>query len=300
MNRWGVLSEKQKNIVRKHIFCYTLLLIPIIHFIIFWVCVNVHSLILPFQDEKTGAFTWGNFRYIIDMFQTDELLIPLKNTHIYYVQGITTSFIIAPLFAYFLYKKIVGYKIFNFIFMIPMMVSGVIMIIIYKNMVSVDGPVGILYEKLTGEVMSPLLYSDKTATGTIVAYGIWTGFGLNLILFTGAMVKISPEIIESAQLEGIGFLREFFSIELPLIWPTLSIQLLLSANGVFSASGPILYFTEGAYKTSTINFWFYVNVIRDGNYERASALGILLTLAGVPITIVVAILRKKLQTDATY
>lgn len=295
------LSDRKKNEIRKHIFCYSLLIIPLVHFFIFWVLVNVRSLILPFQHEVTGSFTMVNFSQIFDMFKAGgELVIALKNTVLYYVQHMATAFMIAPLFAYFLFKKILGYRIFNLVFMIPMMVSSIIMITIYKNMVSIDGPLAFLIDKLFGAEFPPLLYDDKTATGTIIGYCIWTGFGMNLILFSGAMAKIPPEIIESVQLDGITFFREFISIELPMIWPTLSITLLLSVNTIFSSTGPIIYFTQGMYNTYTINYWFYANVIVLGNYEKAAALGMCLTIAGAPLAVIVAIVRKKLKTDVTY
>ena len=295
------LTDKRKTAIAKHVFCYTLLIVPIIHFCIFWLAVNINSFILPFQDEITGQFTLDNFKYIFALFEKGgELVLALKNTILYYIQHMITAFVIAPLFAYFMFKQILGYKIYNLIFMIPMMVSSIVMINIYKAMVGADGPISLFYEALTGEVMPFLLYEDATATGTIIAYCIWTGFGMNLILFSGAMAKIDPAIIESAQLEGVTFMKEFFLIELPMIWPTLSITLLLSVNTIFSSSGPILYFTNGMYKTYTINYWFYANVIVLGNYQKASALGLCLSFAGAPLAVIVAILRKKIQTDVSY
>ena len=301
MTKTKFLTDKRKTAIAKHIFCYTLLIVPIVHFCIFWLAVNINSFILPFQDEITGEFTFDNFKYIFALFEKGgELVLALTNTLKYYVQHMITAFVIAPLFAYFMFKKIVGYKIYNLIFMIPMMVSSIVMIKIYKAMVGEEGPISMLYERIFGETMPFLLYEPETATNTIIAYCIWTGFGMNLILFSGAMAKIDPGIIESAQLEGVTFMKEFFLIELPMIWPTLSITLLLSVNTIFSSTGPILYFTNGMYDTYTINYWFYANVIVLGNYGKASALGLCLSFAGAPLAVIVAILRKKIQTDVAY
>lgn len=294
-------ATKRRNAISKHIFCYSLLLVPIIHFIIFWLLVNVNTLLLPFQQEKTGSFTWDNFKYIFTLLGAGgELQVALLNTLRYYIQHMLTAFVIAPLFAYFLYKNILGSKLFNILFMLPMIVSGIVMISIYKTMVGADGPISVLYEKITGNSMPFLLYDDSSATATIIAYCIWTGFGMNLILFSGAMVRIPTEIIESVQLDGIGFFKEFFTIELPLIWPTLSITLLVSVNTIFMSTGPILYFTQGMYKTYTIHYWFYANVIVLGNYNKAAALGILLSAAGAPAAIIVAVIRHKFKTDVKY
>ena len=299
--RSDIQRIKKMNKVKEYAFFYSLLLIPISHWLTFWVYVNLNSFLLPFQDTITREFTWANFEFVFELFKTGgELEIAFKNTLIYYISGLIQSIVIALLFSYFLFKKILGYRIYAVVFMLPSIISGVIMISIYKNLLGANGPIPMLYEKLTGETMPFLLYSEKTATWTIVAYGVWIGFGMNLILYSGALAKIPPEVIESAQLDGVGFFREFISIEFPMIWPTISITLLLGVNGIFMASGPILMFTEGMYETMTIDYWFYEKVIMENNYGVASAFGLLLTLAGAPLTIFVQWIRHKLPSDVQY
>lgn len=299
--RSDIQRIKKMNKMKEYAFFYSLLVIPILHWLTFWVYVNLNSFLLPFQNIITREFTWANFEFVFELFKTGgELEIAFKNTLIYYISGLIQSFVIALLFSYFLFKKILGYRIYAVVFMLPSIISGVIMISIYKNLLGANGPISMLYEKLTGETMPFLLYSEKTATWTIVAYCVWIGFGMNLILYSGALAKIPPEVIESAQLDGVGFFREFISIEFPMIWPTISITLLLSVNGIFMASGPILMFTEGMYETMTIDYWFYEKVIMENNYGVASAFGLLLTLAGAPLTIFVQWIRHKFPSDVQY
>ena len=116
-----------------------------------------------------------------------------------------------------------------------------------------------------------------------------------VILFSGAMAKIPNEIVEAANLDGVGFFREFLEIELPMIMPTVLVQLLFSVSGVLMASGPILLFTEGMYETTTISYWFYEKVFIDGDYGVASAFGLLLTLVSMPLVLYVNHLQKKVE-----
>ena len=212
--RSDIQRIKKMNKVKEYAFFYSLLLIPILHWLTFWVYVNLNSFLLPFQDTITREFTLANFEFVFELFKTGgELVIAFKNTLIYYISGLIQSFVIALLFSYFLFKKILGYRIYAVVFMLPSIISQVIMISIYKNLLGANGPIPMLYEKLMGETMPFLLYSEKTATWTIVAFGVWLGFGMNLILYSGALAKIPPEVIESAQLDGVGFFREFISIE---------------------------------------------------------------------------------------
>lgn len=282
--------------IKMNVFCYALLIVPIIHWAILWLGVNAQSLVLPFQDEDTGKFTLKYFDIIIESFKAGgTLTIALKNTLIYFVASLVTGYLLSLFCSYFLYKKIKGYRFFTVILMIPSIVSSVVLITIYKNFInSANGPLKLFFDMFNWKLPS-LLYQEETATATIVFYTMFMGLGGNLILFSGAMAKIPPEIVEAAQLEGIGFFRELFTIELPLIMQTVLVLLLFSVMNVLGASGPILVFTQGKYNTQTITYWFYENVIVAHNYNLASAFGLCLSLVSVPLVIVCQWLRNKLE-----
>ena len=287
---------RRMEIFKTNLFCYALLIVPIIHWVILWLGVNAQSLVLPFQDEDTGAFTLKYFDIIIESFKAGgPLAIALKNTLIYFVASLVTGYLLSLFCSYFLYKKIKYYRFFTVILMIPSIVSSVVLIAIYKNFInSANGPLKLLFDAFQWRLPS-LLYQDETATATIVFYTMFMGLGGNLILFSGAMAKIPPEVVEAAQLEGIGFFKELFTIELPLIMQTVLVLLLFSVMNVLGASGPILVFTQGKYKTQTITYWFYENVIVAHNYNLASAFGLCHSLVSVPLVLVCQWLRNKIE-----
>ena len=277
----------------------------LVHFAVFWVYVNLDSFALAFIDKNTGL--WNNFAYF-KLFLNDlaagaqsELLGNLKNTLKYFFVNSVCQLPLAMFLAYFLYKKIMGGGFFMTIFIIPMIISTVVLAAIYQHAVSESGYIGMLYAKMTGvgEDFS-LLANVSTATPTILIFCVWTGFGLNLIMFNGAMTRIPASVVESAELEGVGFWRELFSITVPMIWPTLSVLMLLSVTSVFTATGPIILFTGGKAETSTIDFWMYANVVMDKEYNLASALGMMLTVASLPIFLLVSWIRRKFSTDVAY
>lgn len=296
-----ITAEKKKaNRTEKlkiDVFCYALLILPIINWIVFWLMVNVDALILPFQDKETGAFTWGYFKVIIEGFKSGgTLAIAFKNTLVYFFTGLITGYLLSLFCSYFLYKKIVAYRFFTIILMIPAIVSSVVLISIYKNFInSTNGPLANIILKLFNYKLPPLLYQETTATATIVFYTMFMGLGGNLIIFSGSLSKIPPEIVEAAQIEGVGFFREMFTIELPLILHTILVLLLFSVMNVLGSTGPILVFTQGKYATQTISYWFYENVIASSNYNLASAFGLCLTLVSVPLVIVCQWLRNRIE-----
>ena len=154
--------------------------------------------------------------------------------------------------------------------------------VIFKQILAPGGAIGALSQRLTGDVI-PFLTDSRYATATIWAYYVYINLAGNLIYFTGAMSNIDSEIIEAGKIDGTTLTTELMRLVIPLIWPTLSTMILFKFVGIFGSSGPVMLFTQGAYKTSTFSFWLYELVYYSQNYYYSSALGILLTLATAPI-----------------
>ena len=113
-----------------------------------------------------------------------------------------------------------------------------------------------------------------------------------MLLFIGAMSRVPIEVLESAKLEGCGPFREIVSIIAPLIWPTISTILILSAAGFLGASGPILPFTQGEYGTMTLAYYTFALVSgtsgsTENGYYLASAIGLCMTAISFPLAMVV-------------
>lgn len=287
---------------RQTIFLFCMLILPVANWLVFWLYVNLSSIALAFQDARTGAFTWNNFIWFWESLTSPhgDIGIAVENTFKYFG---TSLFIIMPLallISYFLYKQIVGYKMFRVIFYLPAIVSGVAMVAVYVNFINPNGPLN-EFLNLFGKEIPPEGYLARpdTATNAIIIYTIWTGFCTNILLFCGAMVRVPIEVLESAALEGCGPFRELIQIILPMIWPTVSTQIIFLFTGIFSASGPILLFgTQGEYETTTIAFWIFIEVYsgKESAYNLVSASGLVFTVVGVPIILFIRWLMEKIPS----
>ena len=291
-------SEMKKNKKKEIFFLVAMLAIPVINWLVFWLYVNASSIALAFQDARTGMFTFNNFVIFWENLTMPggEIGIALRNTLIYF--GVSL-FVIMPLsliMSYFLYKKILMYKFFRVIFYMPAIISGVALVAVYTNFINPAGPLSYIF-KLFGQVIPPegLLARPSTATATIVGYCIWTGFSSYILLFSGGMARIPTEVLESARIDGSGAFRELIQIILPMMWPTISTQIVLLFTGIFSASGPILLFTNGNFETTTISFWIFQQVYGDAlsSYNIVSATGLVFTILGVPIILFIRWLMEK-------
>lgn len=301
----GKEGKTFKNTVSRTrgVFLVSMLAIPILHFCVFYIYLNLSSFTIAFQDMQ-GGFTFNNFVMMWDSLTTDggELAIALKNTLLYFGNSVLIVFPLNLFVSYFFYKKIWGYKFFRIVFYLPAIISSVVMVAIYTEFIKPTGPLGVILKQLGVDVpLRGYLGQDSTATWAIIIYCTWTGFTGNVLLFSGAMARIPIEVIEAARLDGCGVLREVGQLIIPLIWPTMSTMLLLTLTGMLSSGGPILLFTGGRYETTTLSFWIFSKVYYGGSggtgfYGLVSAMGMFFTVIMVPLILLARWLMEKVPS----
>ncbi len=295
-----ILSVK----VKRKIFIICMLTLPVANFFVFWVYTNFSSILLAFQTPKDGEIQWGfaNFAKMIKDFSTagQGLSIAIKNTFIYFFASNLITLPLSFLLSYFLYKKVLGYRVFRVIFYLPSIISSLVLVSAFKYFINVDAPLDVLFQKLFGKGVPHFLHDSDYATKTIVFYSVFWGLGGNLILFSGAMANIDSGIVEAAKIDGANMITEMLRIVVPLMWPTLSTVLTFSFMGIFNSSGPILAFTQGAYETQTLNYWIYSEVAYSASYYYPSAVGLVLTCIGAPIALFMRWLLSRRIDDLEY
>ena len=286
--------------IRKTAFIISALIIPIINILVFWVYCNFESFVIAFEHFTPNGveYDFSNFKYVFDELQnpSSKIVESIFNTLKYFALNMLVTIPISYLFAYFIYKKILGFKVYRYVFFLPSIVSAVIMTSFFKYMLQSDGPIAAILEMITGE-KTLLLRSSDTALGVLMFYNIWAGFGSLLIYFISSLTRIPEEIIESAQLEGVGVWQEIVYLLFPLTWPTFSTFWILGIASIFSAGGPALLMTGGGYGTYDLGFWTYVQ-IASGSAQQlsfASALGILQTIVALPLSLFSRWLSNKVE-----
>lgn len=305
-------SKKRKR--KKYLFVYLMLVPAIINFAIFYVGVNLNSFIMAFrQPVEMGEngfiyqFSLINFRKIFTALTTplDELHVGFFNTLKYFASALLITLPLSYLTSYFLYKKMWGYKFFRIVFFLPSIIPAIVYVTVFQNMLNVSGPVGVLYQAIFGEQIPPLLTTASTATNCIIFFTIWTGFGVNMLLYQGAMSRLPEEVLEAGKLDGVGWLREMFQIVTPMIWPTLSMTIILVLSKVFMATGPILLFndtgTGAPYNMSTISYFIFSQTY-GGAYslEYPAAISVFFTIVSLPIVLFVRWFFSKIDPEVSY
>jgi len=299
-------KKKRRYTWKDHLFILSCVVIPVVNFLVFYIYVNIDSFVMAFQMPKNGQLIWtfDNFRWVWDKIvngstnQRDDLRLAFANTFLTFLVQIA-MFVVGLFVSYFLYKKIFGYRYFRILFFLPSLVSAVVTSIFYIQLMNSDF-VPHLLEKiyhLDYEMKSPLMDS-KFANRMIFLNLIWLNFPSNMILWGGTFARIPAEVLESAKIDGCGWLRELFQIILPIVWPTFVILITTQVAGIFGATGNVFLLTGGNYGTQTVSNWMYLyvqtaNGTMSTNLYRAAALGFILTI----ISCALALLIRKFLTS---
>ena len=106
-----------------------------------------------------------------------------------------------------------------------------------------------------------LLGLPSTSLITVALISVWQNVGIPMMLFTAALIRIPNEYFEAARMDGASPWRVFWSIQLPLIFPTLGIVSVLTFVGNFNAFD-IIFATQGAlggpnFSTDILGTFFY-------------------------------------------
>lgn len=300
-------SKKKMNDMEKKGLIFTLVILTpvIISFLVFWLYANLQSLCMGFliKEVETGkeVFSLYNFEKLFREFQRPDTAMSeaFVNTMKYFAVHIIKIFLSVTI-AYFFYKKVPGHTFYKVLFYLPAMIPAIVYITIFKELVGKYGPIYTLVYNLFGYDMPELFASPATATPTILFYVLWSGFGTSMLIYVGAMNRIPGEVIDAANLDGVGLAREFFQIVLPLIWETFGTYFLLAFTGIFMESGPLLYFVgeDLTLKTQTINYWMFLQVI-GGEYYYPSAIGMFFSILTIPFVILSRWLITRIET-VTY
>lgn len=313
-----VATKCKNNKTRKPIsavrilFYVSFTIIPTLHFIFFYVVVNFNSFIMAFQRIVGEQTVWSlnNFTMFFDELgnTASDIYIAFRNTFITFGINII-MFFVSFFVSYFLYKKIWGHTFFRICFFLPSVIAATVTSSFFIKLISVDGPVAPIIQKIYNlEYIPDILDEARFANGAIFANLIWLSFPSNMILLGGSFSRIPDSVLESAQLDGISWIREAFSIIMPLVWPTFGLLLMLSIIGIFGATGNVFLFTKGRNGTMTLNVWMYLQIyenitspnLENNIYNYLSAVGFMITVISVFLSVIIRKINGKIFTDVAY
>ena len=300
-------NVKKKRKIERNLFLLFCIAVPIANFLIFYIGANFSSILMAFTDVK-GHFSLENFvRLYREIVDRTMFMDAVKNTLITFVILFAT-FPLKVLVSYFIYKKIPGAGFYRIVFFLPMIIFSVASALIFTYMIAPGGFLAEWIGTLIGTGETPELLADsRYANLTIWAHMIWLGFPGDLIIWGGTFARIPTDVLESARIDGVTWLKEFTRIIVPMVWPTVALQMVLLVCQLFGATGQVWLLTKGEYGTHTISSWMYAQLLggsggsyKSGVFNYMSAAGLVLTVIAVLLSTVVRKWSDKMFEEVEF
>ena len=128
-------------------------------------------------------------------------------------------------------------------------IAVLIVLIIWLLWFDCGGPVNQLVTLLGGERVS-WMQGEALRTPVILLF-MWKNLGFCMIIFLAALQAIPESLYEYATLEGASFLRQTFTITLPMIVPSAFLVFILCWINAFRIFKEV-YFIGGAYPEESL------------------------------------------------
>lgn len=141
------------------------------------------------------------------------------------------------------------------------------------------------------------LGDSKTALWCIAFTLLWQAAGYYMVMHIAAMDGISPEIYESATLDGASAWRKLVSITMPLMKDIIGITFVLALSGTINLSFVLSQVMTGGGPngaSSVLLQYMYTQGFVNGNFGYAMAI----TVFTLTISVALSLLSRKL-TDAS-
>ena len=291
------MNTKRRKPIRKTrvLFILAHISLPIISWLVFYIYANISSFGMAFTD-RNGVFSFENFIRFFNEFSlpTSQIRMALKNTLLTFAI-ILVAYPFRVLVSFFIYKKVPFASIYRVLFFLPSIIFSVAIAMVFTRMVSPTGLIAELVQNIAGmEDVPELLADSRFANTTVILHMLWLGFPGDLIIWGGTFARIPDDVLEAGRMDGVSWWTEFTKIIVPMVWPTISLQMVLMFCGIFGASGAVFLLTQGQYGTITIPAWMYLqlytnsgSVFSSNAYNYLSAVGMVITILAVTISLLI-------------
>lgn len=270
--------------------------------LMFTIWPTVQALYLSFTNATSlglnNKFVWlDNYIY---MFHDKSFIQALKNTAklmaVVPVITIFCSLVLAFVLNQCKLKEMVLYRtLFYFPNIVSLTVVGIIWSFVFHPNVGI-------VNKILGAVgleslQRSWLGDSKTALWCIAFTLLWQAAGYYMVMHIAAMDGISPEIYESATLDGASAWRKLVSITMPLMKDIIGITFVLALSGTINLSFVLSQVMTGGGPngaSSVLLQYMYTQGFVNGNFGYAMAI----TVFTLAISVALSMLSRKL-TDAS-
>lgn len=280
---------------------YSLLALPVGFLIMFNYIPAVSALYHAFTQWDPGKpAVWVGMRNFLELSHDPIFLKSLQNLvklggFIFFV-NLSVPFVVAEMI-YHLRSERWGYAA-RIALVLPMIVPGVVVYMIWQYIYSDAGPLTALLEALgLQDWIYGWLSHPKTALWAVACVGFPFAYGFNVLIYYAGLTNIPQSILEAAEVDGLGALGRIWHLHLPLILSQVKLLTIVTMIGVVNGFESIYILTRDGgpgYETMVPGLYMYLNGFVFERMGYAAAIGLLMLLFLLTFTFLI---NRFVRTD---
>ena len=175
------------------------------------------------EHEGFGRYSFTGLQNYIDMFQNAEFWKATWNTILFCILTVPVGLFLSLLVAMLLNAKIKFKGGFRTIFFLPLVCAPAAVTMVWRFIFNGEyGTLNQIFGSHIGWITDPRFVMISCA---IVA--IWSNIGYDAVLLLAGLQNIPKTLYEANSIDGAGPVRQFFTITLPMVSPTLFVVMIM-------------------------------------------------------------------------
>ena len=229
------------------------------------------------RDVPASFIGFDNY---IDVITSDQTHKRLLTTLIFVVGAVGLQTILGFTIAYLISRRMRGRGALTTLFLIPMMLSPVVVGLFWKFMLDVQfGVVNSFLDSL-GLGTVEWLTRQRLALFSLIIVDTWQWTPFIMLIALAGLTAVPKYLYEAAEIDRASEWFKFRRITFPLVWPLLLIAIMFRAIEAFRLFDLVYILTQGGPggTTETLSFNVYKVAFFGFDTGRASAYGILMVI----------------------
>jgi multiple sugar transport system permease protein len=213
---------------------------------------TLYSFYMSFFDWNWGErFNFVGLQNYLDLAASDRFRNAMWNTIVFTASAVAIELVLGLGLALVLARLRFGQGVLRTLLLVPLMVSGIIVSVIWKIML--DPSLGVVSYGLQRIGLPPMgfLGDPSMAMATIVLIDTWWQTAFVFIVLSAGLQALPIEPFEAAEVDGAGTWQRFRYLTLPLLMPTILVVLMFRTVDCLKVFAIIYGTTGGGPLTTT-------------------------------------------------
>jgi len=261
----------------------------------------IYSVSLSFTEwSGYGTPKFVGMKNYIDILSDSIFLHGLRNNLLIVFISVFGQIPLGFIFAYILHRRMVGGgRFFQTMIFLPITISSVVVALLWNQIFSASGLFTAFMRIITEDPRYVIgMFEQKNlAIVPILFVLLWMHTGTYMVIYLANLQKISPSIIEAAQIDGASEGQTLRRIILPSMFPVIATTAIFAISGSLKAFDLIYAMTGGgpAHFSEVIAIYMYVNTFKYYKYGFGSAASIIIILLSVGLILILQFFTRRIE-----